>query len=336
VRPASIKTIAERVGYSRNTVSLALRNDRRVTDDTRQRVLTAAKELNYRPNLLARAMVTGRSQMLGLAIPRLDFSYMPRLVESIQEAAFENGYGVLSCSHHNERHRLPELLSYLQDRQVEGVIVYCPTPPETDIAHDLVFPAAKTPLVSFGFGPQRRRGLELDLLPGAAGEMAVRHFVQRGHTTIGYCGETDGFFGAARLAGVRRALTRRKLKPPAVFDCRDSIDGGREAARLFLDTPTHVARDRPTAVVAFTDGVAVGFILELRRRGLSVPDDVSVIGTDDLPVSEACPPGLTTLRAPTELMGRSAVESLLAGGGVKCERRPFEWTLVERQSVADR
>lgn len=321
----SINTIAEQAGVSRNTVSLALRGDARVADETRDRVLRAAEKLNYRPNLLARAMVTGRSCMIGLAIPRIDFSYMPRLVDAIQEAAFESGYGVLTCSHHNDFARLPDVLAYLHDRQVDGVIVHCPVP-RSDDPHAV---APKRPTVNLSFGQERFPGLTLELLPGAAGDLAVSRLAAQGHRRFGYAGARDGFFGAARLRGVQQATGRLRLEPADVFVGEDSLDGGREAARRFLATVA-----RPTAVVAYTDAVAVGFILECTRAGIRIPDDVSVVGVDDLPIAQACTPGLTTLRAPADELGRAAMAALLSGEPMPSESRVFDWQWVPRGSTA--
>lgn len=306
-------------------MSLALRGDARVADDTRDRVLRIAEQLNYRPNLLARAMVTGRSCVIGLAIPRLDFSYMPRLVDAIHETAFEAGYGVLTCCHHDDPDRLPGVLADLHDRQVDGVIVHGPVPAPGRHA-----PAPpERPTVYLGFGQARPAGLTLDLLPGAAGDIAVTKLAAAGHRSLGYAGVRDGFFGAARLRGVQQAAARLGLKPSAAFAGDESLDGGRAAARLFL-----AANARPSAVVAYTDAVAVGFVQACTLAGVRVPEDVSVVGVDDLPLAEACSPGLTTLRAPADEMGRAATTALLSGAPVPTESRVFDWQWVPRGSTA--
>lgn len=324
MKRVSINTIAEQAGVSRNTVSLALRGDARVADETRDIVLRTAEKLNYRPNLLARAMVTGRSCVIGLAIPRLDFSYMPRLVDAIQEAAFDNGYGVLTCSHHNDFDRLPEVLAYLHDRQVDGVIVHCPVPTWNRLPHV----APKRPTVNLSFGQERFSGLTFDLLPGAAGDIAVSKLAAAGHRKFGYVGVRDGFFGESRLGGVQQAAARLGLKSATVFVGEDSLEGGRAAARQFLN-----AIVRPTAVVAYTDAVAVGFIIECTQAGVRVPEDVSVVGVDDLPIAQACTPGLTTLRAPAAELGHAAMTALLSGEPIEAESRVFDWQWVPRGST---
>ncbi len=321
----SINTIAAEVGVSRNTVSLALRGDPRVVPATRDRVVAAAQKLNYRPNLLARAMVTGRSCVIGLAIPRLNFSYMPRLVDAIQETAFQNNYGVLTCSHYNDVDRLPGLLGYLQDHQVDGIIVQCPV---TATGRAAVI-ESKVPIVTLSFGQKGLPGLSLELLPDAAGDMAVRKLAEAGHRRIGYAGEQTGFFGAARLKGLRNAAAELGLDPPKVFEGEDSLEGGHQAANRFLEL-----RQRPTAIVAFADSVAVGFINKVRSAGVKVPEDLSIVGVDDLPIAEACTPALTTLRAPASEIGSVAVTSLLAGEGSTKSLRSFQWQWLERSTIS--
>jgi LacI family transcriptional regulator len=326
MKSVSIKTVAQKAGVSHNTVCLALRGDDRVASGTRARVMRAVKELGYRPNLLARAVVTGRSLMLGLSIPRLDFSYMPRLCEAIQETAFENGYGVLTRSHHNDPEKMPDVVQYFVDRRVDGVITHCPVPG--------VDPAVWEPLEQFNvstvflsFGHEQLPGLVLDVLPGAAGEIAVRKFVELGHSSIGYAGPVEGFFEETRLNGVRRALAEQKLADPPVFLGAQSLDGGREAARQFLKL-----RDRPTAIAAFDDQVALGFILEASTAGIRVPEDVAIIGVDDLLIAQASRPALSTLKAPAEEIGRAAVLAAMSTDPAPSGQHTFDWQFVDRES----
>ena len=201
MRPPSIAKIAENAGVSRNTVSLALRNDRRVAAATRDRVLKVASSLNYRPNLVARAMVTGRTATLGLVLPRLDFSYVPRLVEAIQERAFESQYGVLACSHHNRQADLEIAITYLLDRRVDGVLMYCPVPSVAAETWDQL-QQSECPTVFFSFGEPSLPGATVELHPEEAGAIAVRKLADAGHKRLAYAGGRSGFFENARWQGV--------------------------------------------------------------------------------------------------------------------------------------
>ena len=327
-RPASINAIAERAGVSRNTVSLAMRGDARVAPDTRDRVLAVAADMGYRPNLLARAVVTGRSRTLGLALTRVNYSYVPRLVEAVHEVAFEAGYGILTCFHHGDPARLGEATSFLLDRRVEGVIVNMPPSPSGGDPWAEVRRSG-VPCASFGYGDEARPGLRLDLLPAPAGAMAARRLAEAGHRRVAYAGGLRGFFEESRLGGVREALESLGLPAPEAFAGEQSIDGGRAAGRAFL-----ASGRGPTGVVCFTDEVAVGFVQELAAAGVKVPGDVSVIGVDGLDVALGSTPPITTLRAPAEEMGRAAAQALIHGQADPSGSRVFDWEWVERESVA--
>lgn len=327
-RPVSISVIAEKAGVSRNTVSLAMRGDARVAPDTRDRVLAIASDLGYRPNLLARAIVTGRSRMLGLALTRVNYSYVPRLVEAVHEVAFEAGYGILTCFHHGDPARLGEAASFLLDRRVEGLLVQSPGLPSGGDAWAEVRRSG-LPCASFGFGDATRPGLRMDLLPASAGSMAASRLIEAGHRRIAYAGGLSGFFEESRLRGVRESLGAAGLPEPETFPGGQSIEGGRAAGRAFL-----ASGRGSTGVVCFTDEVAVGFVQVLVAEGVDVPGQVSVVGVDGLDVALGSTPAITTVRAPAEEMGRAAAQSLIEGKASPSDSRIFEWEWVEQESVA--
>lgn len=326
MRRVSINTIAEAAGVSRNTVSLALRGDARVLPATRDRVLEAAKKLNYRPNLLARAMVTGRSSVIGLLIPRLNHLFMPQFVDAIQEAAFHHDLAVLMCAHHNDLEKLQDLLQSLEDRQVDGMIIYHPLCAAGTAVH---FPAA-VPLVNVAHDSAERAGLTYLLLPETAGAAQVGKLVEAQHRRLAYVGDARSDVGAARFLGAQKATATAELPPLDIFETEASIAGGRQAAKDFLASPS-----RATGLIASSDAVALGFIRGVTEAGLRVPQDLSIVGAFDLPICEASVPGLTTLRVPAEELGQSAVEALLATAAARTQgRREFSWLWVDRGSVA--
>ena len=167
----------------------------------------------------------------------------------------------------------------------------------------------------------------MDLLPSEAGEIAVRRLVGAGHTCLAFAGSRKGFFEKARWRGVSAAAKGHGVRRPVRYECEDSISGGRVAAEQFLD-----AKKFPTAVIAFTDSIAAGFVQGVTRASLNVPHDVAVVGADDLPFAEGIVPPLATLRAPAAEMGRAAVETLLPDGKVGSEQRKWEWEWIERES----
>ena len=322
----SINAIADEAGVSRNTVSLALRGSDRVKPQTARHVLAVADRLDYRPNLLARALATGRSRLWGVLIPRLDYSYMPRILQAVQDVARREGFGLLFLSHENDASRLPEQVDYFLSRRVEGLIVFPVVPPAA--------PAAWGGLEDSGI---RVVFLEpTDGAPGAvvsvpeelAGRMAVDYLAQRGHRRLALVGPRGDYFAGLHALGVIGAAREADLPEPRHWTVPESIDGGRQAAARWL------AEDEPpTGVICFSDLLATGVVHGLTSAGVRIPDQVSVTGVDDSPLAEAAAVPLTTLRAPAEAMGRRAAECLLSAEADVATRDTLDWRWIERAST---
>jgi LacI family transcriptional regulator len=329
----SIRTIAGATGLSLNTVSLALQGSGRVKPNTRERIVAAARELGYQPNLLARAVITGRSQLLGVLIPGHDFSYMPRLLEAIQNEAVAADYGLLILSYVRigEGREIRHLLEYFLQRRVEGMMVLPPTPP---LPAETWEPLRSTPTVWLGVGGSRRIGTSLALQPSEAGRIAAERLVAQGCRRLAYGGPAADFFSQHRWEGVAKAAARLNAKRPLSWAVPDSVEGGAMAAEQWLRLPP--AR-RPQGFIGFTDAVAVGFLHRLLVKGCRIPDQVAVVGVDDTPLAAAAAVPLSTVRAPAELMGRLAVKALI-GGEVSSRTRheAASWEWVERSSTCKR
>ena len=330
-RPAvSIRTIAGTTGVSLNTVSLALRGSDRVRPATRARIVAAAQELGYRPNLLARAVITGRSRLLGVLIPGHDFSYMPRLLEAIQNETVAADYGLLILSYVRigDGPEIRRLLDYFLQRRVEGMMVLPPTPPLPVKTWESL---RATPTVWLGVGGGRTMGTSLALQPAEAGRIAVERLVAQGCLRLAYGGPADDFFSQQRWEGVAKAAGRLKVNEPLTWSVPDNVQGGAMAAEQWLRLPP--AR-RPRGFIGFTDAVAVGFLHRLLVKGCRIPDEVAVVGVDDTPLAAAAAVPLSTVRAPAERMGQLAVKTLLGGKVSSRNRREAAgWEWVERSST---
>lgn len=326
----SIRTIAVAAGVSLNTVSLALKGSDRVRPETRERIVATAQELGYQPNLLARAVITGRSQLLGVLIPGHDLSYMPRLLEAIQNEAVAADYGllILSFVRIGEGPEIRRLLDYFLQRRVEGMMVLPPTPPLPAETWEVL---RGTPTVWLGVGGARTIGTSLALQPAEAGRIAVERLVAQGCLSLAYGGPADDFFSQHRWEGVAKAAARLKVKEPLTWSVPDNVEGGAMAAEEWLRLPP--AR-RPRGFIGFTDAVAVGFLHRLLVKGFRIPDDVAVVGVDDTPLAAAAAVPLSTVRAPAERMGQLAVKALLGGRVSARNRREAAcWEWVERSST---
>jgi LacI family transcriptional regulator len=328
----SINDVALAAGVSRNTVSLALRGSDRVKPETRQRVLTVAERLEYLPNRVAQAMVTGKSRVLGLVIPKLDFSYMPALVESIHELALQHGYSMLFSGHRDDADKLSAAVDFLLERRVEGLLIYRPTA-ALSLATLQKLKRATVPVVFISFNDLELPGIVFDICPAEAGAVALHRVAELGHKRIAYLGPASGLFEQSRWQGVRTVAGALELPAVDFWQTDYSLEGGRQAAHRFL-----AAADKPTALVCFADPIAVGALQEFVRIGVRVPKDVSVVGVDDLPMAEAAAVPLSTLRAPASDLGKSAVEEFLKTSntrpGQSHGRRQFHWHWVNRESLA--
>jgi LacI family transcriptional regulator len=326
----SIRTIAKATGVSLNTVSLALQGSGRVKSNTRERIVAAAQELGYQPNLLARAVITGRSQLLGVLIPGHDFSYMPRLLEAIQNEAVTAHYGLLILSYirMGEGREIRHLLEYFLQRRVEGMMVLPPTPPLPAKTWE---PLRSTPTVWLGVGGSRRIGTSLALQPAEAGRIAAERLVTQGCRRLAYGGPAADFFSQHRWDGVAKAAARLHAQGPLNWAVPDSVEGGAMAAEQWLRLAP--AR-RPQGFIGFTDAVAVGFLHRLLVKGCRIPDQVAVVGVDDTPLAAAAAVPLSTVRAPAEHMGRLAVKALINGKvSSRTRQETVSWEWVERGST---
>lgn len=328
LRP-SIRTVAQAAGVSLNTVSLALQGSKRVKPVTGERVLAVARQQGYRPNLLARAVTTGRSRMIGVLIPGHDFSYLPRMVEEIQNAALAADFGLLILSFgRTGRPDINRLLEYFLQRRVDGMIILPPTPP---LPYAVWEPLRNTRTVWMRQGGSPSFGVDAALRPEDAGRIVLEELRGRGLTRLAYAGPADDFFSQRRLAGVLAASRKLGLPDPLVWPVADSIEGGGAAAERWLALPK---TRRPRGLIGFADSVAVGFLHRLVIKGFRIPQDVAVTGVDDCLVAGASAIPLSTVRAPVEIIGRNAVEAITQAKDPpnNADLRPA-WEWVKREST---
>lgn len=304
-----IKDVAELAGVAPSTVSVIL-NDvpgARVNAATRERVRAAARELGYLPNGLARGLRTRRSGILALVSDVIATTpYAGQLIQGAQEAAWEAGYLLLLVDTGGDDALERSAIRALRQQQVAGVLyatMYHRHVEVPDLLEGL-------PVVLLDARPSR--GDLPSVVPDeeAGARTAVGTLADHGHRRIGFVlDRNDGPAAAGRLAGYRAELAARGLAwdETLVVRAASSSAGGQEAVGTLLDLP-----EPPTAVFAFNDEMAVGAYHAAEDRGLRVPEDLSVVGFDDLYVlAREMRPGLTTVALPHRAMGAAAVRSLL-------------------------
>ncbi len=302
----SLKALAEHLRLSSAAVSRVLNGTpeaRSIPKTTQDRIFAAAKELNYRPNPFARSLRNRRSQTIGVLVPEMSEGYATLVLSGIEDRLMEAEYFYFLVSH---RHR-PEMIARAQglllERAVEGVIAI-----DTLLENECPVP---TVAVS---GHHEPLGVtQISLNHRLAAELALEHLVGLGHRRIAFIkGQSFSSDTEARWRGIRQVAAQMgvAIEPQltAVLQGEDpSHRSGYEATQQLLATG-----ERFTALFAFNDVSAIGAVRGLREAGLRVPEDVSVVGFDDVQSAAFQHPALTTVRQPLRTMGLLAAETVLA------------------------
>jgi LacI family transcriptional regulator len=328
----TIKDVAKRAGVGIATVSRTLHGSSQVSPETAARVLAAVEELGYRPNTTAQSLVSGRSHMLGLVVSDITNPFFPELIKGFEDVALENGYDVLVASTNYDPARTALCVQRMIERKTDGVAIMTS---EVDASLTDTLARRKVPLVFLDVGRVRKGVSNVKVDYGIGIVQAVEHLSALGHCRIAFIS------GPQLLASARerRDVFIARLKDPSSGPPREvlieegnhRVDGGLEAMRRLLD---HAPR--PTAVIASNDLTAIGAMRAIRQRGLRVPEDISVVGFDDIQMAEFTEPPLTTVRLLRTEVARLACDALVQsirshGAGVEFR---MGTTLVVRSSTA--
>jgi LacI family transcriptional regulator len=306
LRSPTLKQVARSARVSIKTVSRVLNSGTYVSDLTRRRVRRAIDQLGYRPNALARGLVTGRSRSIGLVIADIVNPFFPPLVRGIEDVAAARGYNLILCDTDEDPVRERAVVSVLLERQVDGLILCASRMPRSELAR-LAHDARHVVLVNRVLSHPSVGAVVIDNVAGA--RLATAHLLGLGHRRVAYlAGPRLSSSHRKRLRGYRQALEARgaAFDPRLVAGGTVSMAAGREAMAGLLRL-----QDPPTAVFAFDDLMAIGALEELRARGHRVPEDVAVVGFDDIDLAAFVDPPLTTVAQPTAEMGRLAANQLV-------------------------
>lgn len=303
-----IKDIAAEAGVSIATVSHAFRNPGRVSDDTRQKVLDAAKKIGYKPNKLAASLRTSRSGNIVAIIPDVADSHNSEIIKGIEAVAHSRGYSVLLGDTQGSEERERDFAAMTVSRQADGIISMSHRLP-FDIGEDKALLENLPPIVS---------GCEFtgyDSIPAVAIDDvraamdATLHLVDYGHKDIAVItGDMNTTSCRDRLEGFRGAMSQSGLRcdEDLIVYSKYTLQGGEVAAESLL-----LKKNRPTAIFCFSDEIALGCMYALRQHGFNVPDDISVMGFDNIPFAKYFSPPLTTIAQPAEGIGTACATLLL-------------------------
>jgi DNA-binding LacI/PurR family transcriptional regulator len=315
--------VARRAGVSQSTVSLVLsgKSAGRISARTEAAVRQAADELGYRPNVAARALRTGTARTVGLVVTDVTHPFFGPVLRGAQMAAWRADYAVALVDVANDPDR--ELASFeaLRAGPVDGYMFFTVDPPASTGEHVVTLEVSPPGMASVRFDTERGT------------ELALEHLLSLGHTRIGHLGseQLDAETFRLRRETLLRVLGAAGLAPGPYARAPFRFDEAVGPALSLLD-----ARDPPTAIYCDDDLLAGGVYLAARERGVRIPEDLSVVGFDDLPFAKVFEPPLTTIRIDPEALGAGAfelLEALMAGEPQPASRiLPVE--LVVRSSTA--
>jgi DNA-binding LacI/PurR family transcriptional regulator len=304
--PVSIKDVARRAKVSHSTVSRALQNPGRLNPETAERVKRIAREMGYRPNSIGRSLATRRTYTIGVVVTTVADPFVSEVTAGVEEVAHTRGYAVFLANSNAEPDREISVVRSFQDRRVDGVLVmasrvgalYMPLLAELNVP---------IVLIDNQHPEEFAHSICIDDRQGA--RLAVKHLLELGHRRIAYIGDRYGLQSDHdRMSGYREELAAARIafSPELAVQGDGKAERGRTAMASLLEL-----RSPPTAVFCYNDMTAIGALRTLHDRQWKLPETMSVVGFDDLPIAEYLEPRLTTVRQPKGEMGRRAASMLL-------------------------
>jgi LacI family transcriptional regulator len=330
-RPPTLREIAERAGVHVSTASRVLRQPEPADgwSEAALRVREVAVELGYQPNLWAACLRTRKTTTLGVVMPRLTDGVVATMFQGIEETATQAGYSVLLSSPPDDLDAQRRAIEFLVSRQVDGLLLSSLHSPGREFVDSL----------SVGALPMLQLNRHADVgLPFVSGDdhrggyLAGRHLLDHGFTELAVItGPDHASTSRDRLAGFRAALAENgiELRPDRVVRSDFDVSGGVAAATVLLESDSP-----PEAIFTVSDTIAIGVLGVARDLGLRIPDDLALVGYNDIPVVAQLPVPLTTVRSPARLIGATGVRhllSIIAGNDVESVKLPVE--LIERAST---
>ncbi len=331
--PVTMQDIAKDLKVSVVTVSKVLRNQGRISDATRKRVLRRAKELHYQMNWVARSLVTRRTYTVGLLLPEFTHPFFAEIARAVARSVRPHGYHVLISSFEEDPELEASEVDSLLARQVDGLIIASSqTPNHFDVFKRIR--ERKTPYILIDRPIAGLRACFVGVDNRAIGTLATEHLITQGCRRIGHLRGPEVGIATERLQGYRRALAKVGIRPYAGY----IVDGGHEDASGYDGMRQLLAtRPVPDGVFCYSDPVAIGAMKAIREAGLNMPRDIAVIGAGNVRYSDVLAVPLTTIDQGTCRIGMLAAELLLARIGPKNSLRPQKILippkLVEREST---
>jgi LacI family transcriptional regulator len=322
----TMREVAEKAQVSPTTVSHVINNTRFVSEDVRDRVLAVMKELGYRPNALARSLRRGITFTIGLILPDSANPFFAEVGRSIEESAFQYGYNVILCNTEGSYDREQIYVDLLIEKQVDGLI-FVAAGDQSESLRSLLEEDVLVVLID-----RRVPGIDVDVVLSdnrQGGYLATRHLIDLGHSRIAcLAGPSNVTPSSERVTGYLQALREAGLAPDEklIVSGNFRAESGFQIIQDLLRLP-----EPPTAVFASNDLMAIGAMRAAAQNGLRVPEDISIVGFDDIELASYVIPALTTVRQPKSEMGKAAVELLIRQ--TKTGKGSADYTMLENKLI---
>jgi len=306
----TIKDIAQRIGVSVSTVSMVLNGkDYRISPATREKVEAAAREMNYRPNRMAAGLVTKTSKTLGLIVPDITNSYFAEMAAVIEAKCADNGYSLFLCTTNYMPEHDVKYTNLLLEQGVDGILFVMSVDGHNHRAGECLQLLREAGVPILLLDQEWSNDIAVNVISNneQGGYLAVRHLLELGHVRVGsLTGPAGTQTSQKRLSGYKRALQEYDLPfdPKLIVEGNFRTDSGYDQCDVLL-------AQNVTAIFAYNDMMALGIYKRLREKGIHVPEDISLVGYDNLNFTDCLEVPLTTIYQPAAQMGETAVVKML-------------------------
>lgn len=326
---STIYDVAKAAGVSIATVSKVVNQTGNISEKTRKRVLRIMEELQYQPSVVASALTGKKTSTFGLLLSNIANPFFAEAARFLEDEARAAGYSIVMCSTDNEDERSVNYLSLLQRKQVDGMIIACHF---TDWSLLHPYLATETPVILFSKDVPSLNVHTVTVDDHQGGYQAIEYLIAKGHREIGIVAET-GPSGEHRIRGGQQAMKEAGIswRSEWITNVQSSIQDGYNGARHMLEHS-----ERPSAIFACNDMLAVGVLQAAQDLGLQVPNDLSIIGFDDTLLSQIVQPRLTTISQPISDMAHHTIQLLLRHANtpdISKQKVIFQPKLIEGRST---
>ncbi|EGQ9762300.1 substrate-binding domain-containing protein [Vibrio alginolyticus] len=332
---ATMKDIAKLAGVSTSTVSHVINKTRFVSEEISERVNNAAKELNYyAPSALARSLKVNRTKTIGMLVTTSTNPFFGEVVKGVERSCYQKGYSLILCNTEGDNERMRQSINTLLQKRVDGLILMCSSLEGERI--DVFERYPDIPVVVMDWGPMLFTSDKIQDNSLRGGYLAVKYLIDCGHTEIGcITGPLIKHQAQMRYEGYKRAMNEAGLEFNAnwIIESDFECEGGYQAFKKMAQRGA-----LPSSIFVSNDMMAMGVINAANELGIKVPDDLSIIGYDDIHIAKFMSPSLTTIHQPKYRLGQAAVETLVRRLDDKSNDAQvvqLEPTLVVRNSVTN-